>query len=385
MTSRRTLAAVLIVLVLLAGGGLYWRFGMAVPVATVAVESGRLPVRVTGPGTVQARVPVTLSARITASIIEVAADVGDHVSAGQQLVLLDDRDLAARQSAVRGQQASLARQIEAAQAAVSKAQADLDLARARQRRDADLRGQGFVSQASLDASNAALRAADAALEGAQATLAARRADLETLAQEARLAQTQLSYTRLVAPMQAVVTQRLAEPGATVAPGTPILRLVDPATLWVATRVDESVVGRVSVGQPASILLRSGETLAGRVARIALQSDAATRELDVHVAFDRPPARIAIDQEAEVRIDTGAEAGLLIPASAIVSDRDGRRGVLRVSDGRAVFVPGRPGTAGEGRVIVTEGLAAGEVVVSEPRGVKAGMRVRPSAPQAAALR
>lgn len=378
MTSRRTLAAVLVLLVLLAGGGLYWRFGMPVAVSTAAVESGRMPVRVTGPGTVQARVPVTLSARITATVVEVAADVGDPVRAGQLLVVLDDRDLAARQSAVRSQQASLARQIEAAQAAVSKAQADLDLARARQRRDADLRGQGFVSQASLDGSNAALRAADAALQGAQATLAARRADRETLEQEARLAQTQLSYTRLVAPMQAVVTQRLAEPGATVAPGTPILRLVDPATLWVATRVDESVVGRVTVGQPASILLRTGQTVPGRVARIALQSDAATRELDVHVAFDRPPARIAIDQEAQVRIDTGAEEGLLIPASAIVTDRDGRRGVLRVADGRAVFVPVRTGTAGEGRVVVSEGLAAGELVVSDPRGVKAGMRVRPSA-------
>lgn len=378
MTSRRTLAAVLVILVLLVGGGLYWRFGVAVAVPTAAVESGRMPVRVTGPGTVQARVPVTLSARITATVVEVAADVGDPVRAGQLLVVLDDRDLAARQSAVRSQQASLARQIEAAQAAVSKAQADLDLARARQRRDADLRGQGFVSQASLDGSNAALRAADAALQGAEAALAARRADRTTLEQEARLAQTQLSYTRLVAPMQAVVTQRLAEPGATVAPGTPILRLVDPATLWVATRVDESVVGRVTVGQPASILLRTGETVPGRVARIALQSDAATRELDVHVAFDRPPARIAIDQEAQVRIDTGAEEGLLIPASAIVTDRDGRRGVLRVSGGRAVFVPVRTGAAGEGRVVVSEGLAAGELVVSDPRGVKAGMRVRPSA-------
>ena len=90
-----------------------------------------------------------------------------------------------------------------------------------------------------------------------------------------------------------VVQRLGEVGNTVVPGTPLLKIVDPDSLWVATRVDESVIGRVKPGQSASILLRSGETLPGKVARIARQSDAATRELDVHVAFDTPPQRFAI--------------------------------------------------------------------------------------------
>jgi len=371
------LAVSIVAVVLLAGAGIWWRFLRPVPVAVVPVASGSVPLQVVGPGTVQARVPVTLSARITSTIVDVTADVGDAVRAGQVLVELDDRDLAARRSAVQGQQASLERQIEAAEAAVAKARADLELARARQQRDTDLQNRGFVSQASLDASNAAARAAEAALDGAQATLAARRADRATLAQEARLAQTQVTYTRLAAPMDGVVTQRLAEPGTTVAPGTPILKLVDPATLWVATRVDESVVGRVAVGQAASIRLRSGETLPGRVARIAVQSDAATRELDVHVAFDRPPARIAIDQEAEVRIETGTVEGLLIPAAALLQDRSGRRGVLRVTEGRTGFAPVATGAAHDGRIVVREGLGAGELVVSDPRGLKAGMRVRPS--------
>ena len=89
-----------------------------------------------------------------------------------------------------------------------------------------------------------------------------------------------------------------------------------------------------VGQPASIRLRTGETLPGKVARIARQSDAATRELEVDVAFDAPPARFAIDQEAEVAIVTGEETGLVVPVSALVRDGAGRQGVLVVADGRA---------------------------------------------------
>lgn len=385
MASKRRWLVALAVIALLAGSAAYWRFVRPVQIPAAAVESGSMPIQVVGPGTVQARVPVTISARVTSTIVEVGADVGDTVRSGQQLVVLDARDLVARQSAVRGQQASLARQIEAAEAAVAKARADVELARLRQRRDADLHGQGFVSQASLDTANATARGAEAALDGAEATLAARRADRATLEQEARLAQTQLSYSRITAPMDALVTQRLAEPGTTVAPGTPILKLVDPTTLWVATRVDESVVGTVLVGQSATIRLRSGETLPGRVSRIAMQSDAATRELDVHVAFDKAPARIAIDQEAEVRIDTGAVDGLLIPASAIVQDPGGKRGVLRVANGRAGFAPVVTGASGHGKVLVREGLAQGDVVVSDPRGVKAGMRVQAAAPSPAASR
>lgn len=361
---RRAVVALAIVAVAAAAVA-WWRFGRATAVPTVTAQAGSVPVTIVGPGTVQARVPVTLSARVTATVASVSADVGDAVRAGQVLAVLDDRELRARREAIGNQQASLAQQVEAARAGVARARADLELARLKQQRDADLLRQGFVSQAVFDASNAALKASQAALESAEATLAARQADQGTLAQEARVADTQVGYTRLAAPMDAVVTQRLAEPGTTVAPGTPILRLVDPGTLWVATRVDESVVSRVQPGQAASIRLRSGETVPGRVARIAMQSDAATRELDVHVAFASPPPRFAIDQEAEVRIDVGVEEGLVIPQESLTRDRDGRVGVLQVVEGRARFTPVTAGAAHAGRVVVRKGLAAGDPVVARP--------------------
>jgi RND family efflux transporter MFP subunit len=375
--TRRTWSIALAVLLLAAGLAAfgYWRFVRAVPVALATVDNGRVPLQVVGPGTVQARVPVTLSARVTSTIVGVAADVGDAVRAGQLLVTLDDRDLTARRAAVAGQQASLSRQVEAAQAAVTKAQAELDLATARQARDGQLQRDGFLSEAALDASNAAARAARAALDNARATLAARQADQTALQQEARLAETQLSFTRLSAPMDAVVTQRLAEPGTTVSPGTPILRLIDPQSLWVATRVDEAMVARVQPGQTATIRLRSGQVLAGRVARIAMESDAATRELDVHVDFAAPPERVAVEQEAEVRIDVGHEEGASIPLSALTRDRDGRQGVLKVVEWRTRFVPVTAGPAHEGRVIVRGGLAAGDVIVAKADGVIANLRVQ----------
>jgi multidrug efflux pump subunit AcrA (membrane-fusion protein) len=125
---------------------------------------------------------------------------------------------------------------------------------------------------------------------------------------------------------------------------------------VAARIDEALVGRLVEGMPAAIRLRSGETYAGRVARISRQSDAATRELEVNVAFDAPPARFAIDQEAEVAISAGVERGPSVPIAALVR-RDGAQGVMLVREGRAVFHPVRV-AASDGRIAIVHDLENG---------------------------
>jgi hypothetical protein len=169
---------------------------------------------------------------------------------------------------------------------------------------------------------------------------------------------------------------MVETGSTVVPGTPIFRMVDPATLWVAARIDESVVGRVSVGMPAAIRLRTGETVSGKVARISRQGDAATRELEVNVAFDAPLSRFAIDQEAEVAIAAGEERGLVVPIASLVENA-GKQGALVIEDGRARFRPLATGAADGKRIVVRKGLAAGELVIADPQRVKAGTRVKPA--------
>lgn len=368
------IAAALLVAAVVAAA-LFWRFGRALDVPIGEARQGEIAVRVLGPGTVQARVAVTVSARMNATVTQMLADVGDEVRQGQALAVLDDRDLSARRGSVGGQMEALARNTEGARAAQLKAEADLELARSKQRRDTELLAQGFVSQAVLDASNAALRAAEAGVESARATVAARNADAKSLSQEARFADVSLSHARLASPIDGIVIQRLAEPGNTVTVGSPLFKLVDPRTLWVATRVDESVVGKVEVGQPASIRLRSGETVPGSVARIARQSDAATRELDVHVAFKSVPRRFAIDQEAEVSIDAGRTRGIVVPVGALTRDRTGREGVLVVADGRTRFQHVRTDGADDRQVRVVEGLAGGEPVVAVAAGVMANQRVR----------
>lgn len=357
----------------------WWRFGRPLPVTMTQVGEGEVALAVFGPGTVQARVPVTLAARITATVTAVHADVGDAVRAGQLLVELDDRDAQARRLALQAQREAHQRNLDAAEASLARARAELELARSRSARDRGLAAQGFLSDAALDTSRTAVAAAEAAERVALATRDARAAEIDASAQELRAAEAAQSYTRLSAPMDGIVVLRRAEPGATVVPGSPLLELVDPASVWVAMRVDEAVLGRVALGQPAHIRLRSGVEAQGRVARIARLSDSATREVDVHIAFDTVPPSFVIDAEAEVRLDTGHARGLVVPPAAFLHDRDGRSGVLRVEDGRARFVPARPGAADAGRQLVepetADTLRAGDRVIAPTTGVRGGMRVR----------
>jgi len=372
---RLTLFAVVALLLITVVGAAAWRFALAADVPVTVAAPGAIAVRVVGPGAVQARTSVTLSARINATVRLVFADVGDSVREGQLLATLDDRDLRARRGVVSGQQESLLRGVEGARAALIKAQAELELARGRQRRDIELMRQGFVSQAVVDVSNAALDGAAASVDAANATLSARDADVRTLSQEARYADVVLSYARIVAPIDGIVVLRLSEPGNTVVPGTALLKIVDPRSLWVATRVDESVVGRIQPGQHASIRLRSGEVLPGKVARIGRQSDASTRELDVHVAFDAVPQRFAIDQEAEVSIVVGEDRGMLVPLSALTRNPAGHAGLLVVDGGRTRFQPVETAGADARNVLVVRGLTGGESVVAAAEGVNSNQRVR----------
>lgn len=366
--------ALVLLAVAAAGFGAYRVFLAPKPVETVTLGQGAVPVRVTGPGTVQARVNATLSARVTASVVTLGADQGDRVKPGQVLATLDDRDLAARRAATLAQQETLRRNVQAAQASLAKAEAELQLARSKFRRDSDLVSKAYVSQASMDTSTAGLRAAEASVENAKAALAARESEGRSLAQELRVAEAVQSYTRIASPIGGIVIQRSVEVGNTVVPGSPLFRVVDPASLWVTMRVDESVLARLAEGQKATLRLRSGESFPGTVARIARRSDAATRELEVDVAFDTPPERFAIDQEAYVSIEAGEENGVLVPLGALVQER-GTQYVLVANDGHALRKPVQTGAADAERVVVRSGLDAGETVILQPQGIKPGARVR----------
>ncbi|MDP2752347.1 MAG: efflux RND transporter periplasmic adaptor subunit [Rhodocyclaceae bacterium] len=343
--SRNTVFIGLTIALVLAGVSTWW-FKGGQPVTVVQVSEGALEEQVRGSARVRARVAVTLSARVTAAIIAMEADIGDAVRRDQVLVRLDDRDLRARTAS--------------AGATLARAQADLALATSNERRDKEVFEKGYISAAAMDATVMLRRA-----KAAEAT---------AVAQEIKLADTQASYANLRSPMAGIVVARLAEPGNMVSPGAPLLRLIDPTTLQVVARIDETEAGRLQPGMPVLIRLRTGGEVTGKVSRIALEADVAAREFEVEITFDKPLTRFAIDQEAEVAIRVGTALGQLVPLSALIR-QEGKVGVLRVQDGRARFQPVETGTSGNDMILIKKGLSVGDTLVREAQTIRAGARVR----------
>jgi HlyD family secretion protein len=357
------------------------RTGPLAPVRVTVVQAaeGSLTPALYGIGTVEARRSYAVGPTAAGRVLRVLVDVGDTVKAGQLLAEMDPVDLAQRLQAL---DASLARGnsvIAAAAAQMSDAAARRELAAINTRRYADLGQQNFVSTGAVEAKVQEQTSADAGAHAAQANLSAARQDLVRLqAERAGLLQ-QRQNVRLVATQNSVVLSRDAEPGSTVVAGQTVLKLVDPASLWVKARFDQGRSTGLLPNLTAEIVLRSNPAtlLHGKVARVELQSDSVTEERVAQVAFDTLPAGLSVGELAEVTLRLPATPPSLLLPNAAIKRQGGQTGAWVLDAGRLQFAPLRLGqTSLDGQVQVLDGLKAGtQVVVYSAKELTAGMRTQ----------
>lgn len=381
LPGRRGLALALGALAFLAAFA--WLVATRGPLAPVGVEAAEvvradLAPEAYGIGTVEARHAYAVGPIQAGRVLRVYVDQGDAVAAGQRLADIDPVDLDARAEAAAAAAARAQQAVQAAQAQVAEAESRARIAQASSDRYQALQRQHFVAKEMADSRAHEAAAAAAALAAARANAAAAQREVgRAQAEREAIARVHGSLT-LVSPIDGVVTARETEPGSTVVAGQAVLRLVDPAQLWVRARVDQARAKGLRVGQPASIVLRSapGTTLPGKVARIELQSDALTEERIVNVAFDPAPAQLYLGELAEVSIrQPGVQDALAIPRAALAQHR-GAPGVWRIDGGRARFQPVQTGVQTAERVQIVSGLAAGDrVIVYSAKQLDDGVRVR----------
>lgn len=370
------------VAVLLAFGWVATTSGPLAPikVTLTQVATGTVSPSLFGIGTVEARRAYLIGPTVAGRVERVLVDVGDRVKAGQLLAEMDPVDLDAR---VGSSSAAAAR----ARSAVATAQAQVRDARSRQalaageaHRYIDLGKQNFVSSSVVDAKLQIRLSADAQLAAAESVHVSARQDVTRLEAERDGVRQQRGNFRLEAPVDGVVTSRDAEPGSTVVAGQAVLRLIDPASLWVTARFDQSRSAGLRAGLPGRITLRSSGVrgaVSGKVVRLDPASDSVTEERIAQVAFDSWPLGVSTGEMAEVLVSLPAVAGALLIPNAALRQHGAQSGVWRHGDGKLHFVSVRTGAEGaDGMVQVLEGLRAGdEVVVHSERELSAASRIR----------
>ena len=349
---------------------------VGVEIATVARADLRPSVY--GIGTVDAQHAYAIGPIQAGRVLRVRVDQGDRVKAGQLLAEIDPVDLHQRAEAAASSVARAHQNAQAAQAQATEADSRARLAQANSARYQALYRQNFVAREMADGRRHEAAAADAALTAARASANAARRDIGRAEAELQAINQVRSSLKLASPIDGVVVAREAEPGATVVAGQAVLRLVDPARLWVRARIDQARAQGVRTGQAADIVLRSapGSALPGKVVRIELQSDALTEERIVNVAFDPVPNTLYLGELAEVNIHLpGARDVPTVPRAA-VARRDGQEGVWQAVDGRARFRPVQTGMRTAERVQIVSGLAEGDsVIVYSAKQLDDGVRVR----------
>jgi len=352
-----------------------------VPVRSVEVTPVVVTAEVLGTGTLEARVKTAISPRIQERLVEVLADQGDTVVAGQVLARLDDGEL---KKQVEVAEASLA----AARSTAERVLVDEVRARAVEqqaqqdhRRVSDLLATQVSSAAEMDKAIEQLRVAEADLQRARAATVEARQQVLTAERSLDYHRERLTFAELRSPYDGLITKRDRDPGGVVVPGSSIVQIISTNELWISAWVDETASGGLAVGQRARVVFRSdaGRHYPGEVARLGRVTDPETREFLVDVRVHDLPSNWTIGQRAEVFIETAVKSNALAVPQASLHWRDGKPGVFVVDRGRALWREVNVGLRGRDSVEVTEGLASGEKVVVSANSLQApltsGRRIR----------
>ena len=377
---RRIALGLAILLILALAGFLSWSTLFSPLTVPVAPAEANLREQVFGLGTIGARVQSNVGFKVAGVLVALKADQGDRVVRGQVLAQLDARDVEAQLALARAGVGQARANVEKAKADVASATANLANAKAISARRATLVQHGNASIEEAQTTEATMRVAAANLAGAQSAVTVAEAAVQSAeAQEAYETAVLANYT-LYAPYDAWIVSRNLELGSMPNPGQPVFTLVAADTVWALGYVDERLAGRLSVGQPAGIILRSspGLVIPGHVERIEAQSDPVNQERLVDVAFDRIPGDIYLAEQAEVVITTGVLPRAVPVRAAAVSDlRDGQGTVWTVENGR---LERQRVTFGDelldGRLPIIEGLPDEAAVVAAPvSGLRVGRAAR----------
>lgn len=300
-----------------------------------------------------------VSARVAGAVQRLEVQVGDRLAAGDLIAVIDEGRLEARAALANARVLAANAQIEAERAELSL----LEQERARLNR---LRNSAAFSPAALEDKSQEIEAAIAAITRAEAQLDEALADLA-------LAEKDVADARIIAPYPGVVTQRYISAGDYLQIGEPVVALIDDASLEIEADVPSVQVAPL---EPGTLLTVNFDGAAGAEARlraIVPDENPLTRTLAVRLelAAQDESRFLASGQSVTVNVPVG------VVREVVTVDKDA---VLRRGAGASVFVAvdgaAAPrevvlGEAVGSRFVVIDGLVPGDLVV-----VRGNERLRP---------
>jgi membrane fusion protein, multidrug efflux system len=306
-----------------------------VPVEVARPWRGDIFASYTATATITSDSDAMAIARVPGEVVELYAEEGDRVEAGQVLARLDGRRLRLEMLAAR---------------------ADLEKAQKEYARNKDLHARGLISAAMFDNLKLDLEARQASYE------------LKLLS---------YNYTEIRAPIAGVVSAREVKPGETVTANQVAFRITEIEDLLAQLQTPQSELSKFSAGDKAMVSVAAipGARFPATIARISPTIDARNGTFRATVNIDNQGGELAPGMFGTFTIDYEKHANaLLIPAAAVISEDDATT-VYVVANGEVVRRAIETGIESDGQVEILAGVQEGEeIVVIGHSGLRDGSKV-----------
>ncbi len=291
-----------------------------------------------------------LAALIAGPVEQILVEVGDRVTKGQVVAMLDAETLQVEVLLAQSE-------LEEAQADSATWAAEADLARTELKRQERLRTSAAFSQAKFEDAEKRVAVADAKVKRAEANTQIKRSALKRKKLDLR-------YASIRAPYDGVVVQRFTEAGAFVNRGDRVLRLIGDRALEVEAEVPYKRLKGLPVGRAVDVTLDDGSRHKAKVRAVLPSENPLTRTRTVRFVpdFSATGSALAESQSVTVAVPIGAERQVLTVHKDAILKRPTGDLVYVVQDSKAVPRQVKLGAEVGGRIEVLSGLKEGDSVV-----------------------
>jgi len=272
------------------------------------------------PATLRAKDEASVNSNISAMVMTVDVRVGDQVSKGDTLAVLD--------SAV-------------AAKTYEKAKIGFQNVEKTYLRVKNLYDEGAISLMECDAA---------------------KANYDTALEDYNLAKLNLDYTRITAPMSGVISAKNIEVGQMGAPGQEAFRIVDLSNLIAESGVSEKDITKLQYGQNVNINLQSGEQYVGKIDSISPVTNQMTSTYPINVSIDNPDGKLKAGMFADIEIIFGVNKNGIAIKNTSIMNEDGMFSVFVNNEGIADKRNVQIGIQDEEYTEILDGIKPGDKVI-----------------------
>ena len=381
-------AALILLAVLLIGGGIFvYKKFLSKPsiqvLETAKVERGSIRGVIVETGIIKPQVGalVKIGARATGEIVKMKVKIGDRVKKGELIALIDDREIL---MSIEQQKASLSAarntlsQIELTYPErINEAKANFEYAKINYEREQELLKREYTTVDAVDKAKSQFEATGAILKRLQEEYKTQekiaKANIEDITAKLKQNETILTYTKIYAPIDGVVSDVTAQEGETVVTGLQVANLVtvlDPTSLEMWIYVDETDVGKVKLGQQVEYYVDTfpDKLFKGTIEKIYPQpviKDNIVYYLAIVKVTKDDTRFLKPEMTTHINIIFDEKSNILIAPNAAIKFEKGKQIAYKViGPNRVQKVELKTGIRGEENTEIISGVKEGDVLATK---------------------